>query len=87
MPGRGARTCQHFVGTNRSVLYDGRLVSGAQYNARGHHKVGVGGNFNTLSCSKLRIVLSLIEEADVSVVFCDADNVFKRDPFALGALH
>jgi hypothetical protein len=37
--------------------------------------------FNTLSCNKMRMVLSVLEDCQVDVVFSDADNVFFHDPF------
>lgn len=34
-----------------------------------------------LVCNKLRMVLEILEECNVSIVFTDVDNVFLKDPF------
>ena len=37
--------------------------------------------FKVISCNKIRSVLDVLRESNLDIVFSDADNVFKRDPF------
>ena len=37
--------------------------------------------FKVISCNKLRSVLDVLRETNLDIVFSDADNVFKSDPF------
>ena len=41
--------------------------------------------FNLITCSKLQDVMRISQSARVDVVFSDCDNVFRADPFAMGA--
>lgn len=42
------------------------------------------GHFNEMSCSKIRVVLDILDGTGLDVVFSDPDNVFRDDPFARG---
>jgi hypothetical protein len=48
-------------------------VSGAQAFRRGQ--------FNKLSCNKMRMVMKVANDCDVDVVFSDVDNIFYHNPF------
>ena len=37
--------------------------------------------FKVISCNKLRTMLDVLRETNLDIVFSDADNVFKSDPF------
>ena len=37
--------------------------------------------FKVISCNKIRSVLDVLRESSLDIVFSDADNVFKSDPF------
>ncbi|KAG7351816.1 nucleotide-diphospho-sugar transferase [Nitzschia inconspicua] len=39
------------------------------------------GQFNKLSCNKMRMVMKVAQECDVDVVFSDVDNIFYHNPF------
>jgi hypothetical protein len=39
------------------------------------------GDFNKMSCNKMKLVLEIAENCDVDVVFTDADNIFYQNPF------
>ena len=39
------------------------------------------GNFQTLSCNKMRMALQIANNCKVNVVFTDVDNIFFRNPF------
>ncbi|KAL3908670.1 MAG: hypothetical protein SGARI_002958, partial [Bacillariaceae sp.] len=39
------------------------------------------GEFNKLSCNKMRMVMKVAEECEMDVVFSDVDNVFFHNPF------
>lgn len=52
---------------------DDASVSGQQMYRRG--------NFNKLSCNKLKLVLEIAKNCDVDIVFSDVDNIFYKNPF------
>eukprot|EP00438_Fugacium_kawagutii_P020615 Skav206476 [mRNA] locus=scaffold1672:270019:270729:- [translate_table: standard] len=37
--------------------------------------------FKVITCNKLRTILTILQETNLDIVFTDADNVFKSDPF------
>lgn len=39
------------------------------------------GEFNKLSCNKMRMVMKVAQECDVDIVFSDVDNIFYHNPF------
>ncbi|KAG7365911.1 nucleotide-diphospho-sugar transferase [Nitzschia inconspicua] len=39
------------------------------------------GQFNKLSCNKMRMVMNVAQKCDVDVVFSDVDNIFYHNPF------
>lgn len=61
------------LGPQRAILVDGKKVSGTQ------HFRSAG--FNVMSCNKIGTVLEILQDTGYDVVFSDADNVFKKDPF------
>lgn len=63
----------HQLGEERAV------PSLSEYSVLGVQHFRKGG-FNTLTCNKMRMVLSVAEECDVDVLFTDADNIFYHNP-------
>jgi hypothetical protein len=39
------------------------------------------GEFNKLSCNKMRMVMKVAEECEMDIVFSDVDNIFYHNPF------
>jgi len=64
------------AGGSQSLLIEGNYYREAQTFRQGH--------FNQISCSKLQVVLDIMNETGLNVVFSDPDNVFRDDPFANG---
>mmetsp|Transcript_14738 Transcript_14738/g.41064 ORF Transcript_14738/g.41064 Transcript_14738/m.41064 type:complete len:427 (+) Transcript_14738:91-1371(+) len=62
------------LGPSRAIPPDEKFsVSGGQSFRKG--------NFNGLSCNKIRMALQVAHNCEVDVVFSDADNIFFKNPF------
>ena len=73
------RQMYSLIGPDQAILSQNAATATSQ--AENFRAAG----FNLITCSKLQDVLRVSISAKVDVVFSDCDNVFRSDPFALGA--